>query len=324
MCLIITLKHDTPELPDDLILGVYNRNRDGIGVMWAQDDHLHYEKILPKDAKEALEFYRRLTKGKTCAVHFRLRTHGAIDYENCHPYEVFGFDETADPVLMPMLLMHNGVLHTGNHRDTTKSDTWHYVRDYLHKLLAADPSLAFTPEFAAVIGKHIGNNRFVLMNHQGDMAIINKDQGVEYKGAWMSNTYAWEYARFVPPVRTTWGESRTSWVENRKGDWVPAKPTRKPYVVPKTPPRTYQPPLELEWDIREVIAMLDEAYPDNDFTPRQAQTLVEELGTTMVYVLMDDLTDGKLTRADFEKMLGSRLSMRAWLRKNTPVKEKTP
>ena len=246
MCLLIQQTKDV-NFTEEHLRDFYSRNKDGIGVMWAEDGHLHYNKIIPRNAQEAVDFYNDTARGKDCCVHYRMRTHGDIDMDNCHPYPVFGFGgETAD---MPMLLMHNGVLHTGNSEDPSKSDTWHYIRNYLHKLLANDPGLAFDPVFADVIGKHIGNNRFAIMNHLGDTAIINRSQGVEFQGAWLSNTYAWSYYRFVPTHGamsynrgSTWtggttgrGESFGYW-DHTRGTWVEGSRSGEGTKSPKAGP----------------------------------------------------------------------------------------
>ena len=194
MCLLIVQTKDT-NFTEEHLLDFFTRNRDGLGVMWAEDGQLHYNKIVPSTAQESVEFYNTFARGKDACVHYRMRTHGDIDSENTHPYEVFGFTEEHE---MPMLLMHNGILHTGNEQDTSKSDTWHYIRNYLHRLLAADPALAFTPEFRDIIGRHIGNNKFAIMNHLGEISVVNRSQGVEFNGAWLSNEYAWSAMKFMP------------------------------------------------------------------------------------------------------------------------------
>jgi hypothetical protein len=116
-----------------------------------------------------------------------MKTHGNIDMENCHPYEVLNRDEHG----IDLWLMHNGVLHTDNKADITKSDTWHYIRDYLRPILEYNPDFAFHPAFAELIGDHIGSNRFVMMDNNGRQVVINEEQGVYWGGRWLSNTYAW-------------------------------------------------------------------------------------------------------------------------------------
>jgi len=187
MCLLVTQQYDSPTITSDWITDFSVNNPDGIGVMYAQDGELIIEKKLFKTNAELLQFFTDHIDGRDCAFHFRMKTHGNIDLDNCHPYEVLNKEEHGIDVWM----MHNGVLHTGNDADKTKSDTWHYIRDYIRPLLKGNPDLVFSPVFTELIGDHIGNNRFVFMDNLGRVSVVNEEQGVYWGGRWMSNTYAW-------------------------------------------------------------------------------------------------------------------------------------
>jgi hypothetical protein len=192
MCLLITQHNNSARLSDVWLEDFYDYNSDGVGVMYAHNDQLVIEKVLPKNAHQFVAFYREHIEGKPCAFHLRMRTHGAIDLDNCHPYEVLNRAEHG----LDLWLMHNGVLSTGNARDLTKSDTWHYIRDFLRPMLANNPDYAFSDSFAQIVGTHIGaSNKFVLMDNQGRMTTINRDSGVFWAGLWLSNTYAWSASK---------------------------------------------------------------------------------------------------------------------------------
>lgn len=187
MCLLITQPANT-SFDTAFLNGVYKLNSDGIGVMYAEDGKVVVKKHLPKNEHEAYEFYREHVENKACAVHYRMRTHGATNLDNCHPYQVLSADEGYE-----IWLMHNGVLHTGNHNDTTMSDTWHYIQNYLRPILLNNPTFFMTEAFQDLIGEHIGSgNKFTLIDHLGNMVTVNEEQGVMFEGAWLSNTYAWE------------------------------------------------------------------------------------------------------------------------------------
>lgn len=196
MCLLVHQPKDV-ELPEDFLEGVFKRNSDGFGCMWSEDGKLHFAKVLPRTAKEFVAAHRKYTAGKETVWHARMRTHGDVDFENCHPYPVFAFEFSADED--PLLLMHNGVLSTGNDRDKTKSDTWHFVRDYLRPLLDKRREMLYEPTFQRMLGGFIGSsNKFATMDAAGRVVIVNKSAGLEFRGAWLSNTYAWDYRKFVP------------------------------------------------------------------------------------------------------------------------------
>lgn len=188
MCLLVKQSANAPAISDEWLLDFYESNADGVGVMYAFDGRLIVEKLLPKDGKEFVQFYKEHINGKECAFHLRMKTHGHIDLTNCHPYEILNYDDHG----IDLWLMHNGILHTDNKADITKSDTWHYINDYLRPMLIDNPDFAFHPSFTALISDHIGNgNKFVLMDNYGRTATMNEDQGVYWGGRWLSNTYAW-------------------------------------------------------------------------------------------------------------------------------------
>lgn len=196
MCLMVQQTQPT-KFSDEFLIGVYKSNSDGIGVMWAEDNHLHYRKALVTSAKEFISFIREHAEGRACCWHARMKTHGHIDLTNCHPYPVTGFDGRDDEY--PVLLMHNGVLSTGNNKDATKSDTWHYIQEIIRPLLAQHPELLTNPGFKTLVEKHIGTgNKFAMMDAFGNTVILNRQAGVEYNGAWLSNTYAWDYYGLHP------------------------------------------------------------------------------------------------------------------------------
>jgi hypothetical protein len=188
MCLLVTQSKTSPILSDEWLEDFYDYNSDGVGVMFANNGDIVVKKIIPKTAKDFIQFYRSDIQGRDCAFHLRMRTHGAIDLINCHPYEVLNRAEHG----IDLWLMHNGILSTGNKANEKLSDTWHYINDYLKPMLSGNPDFAFHPAFKALIADHIGgSNKFVLMDNEGRQVVINEDAGVYWGGLWLSNTYAW-------------------------------------------------------------------------------------------------------------------------------------
>lgn len=186
MCLLISHPADTQFDFSD-IEDFYSYNKDGIGIMYSDSGVLRVVKLLPKDALEAHTFYLEHAAGRDCVIHFRMKTHGDIDLENCHPYKVYGDGST-----MPVYMAHNGVLHTGNAADKSMSDTWHYIKDYIIPLTEDRPELLFDDTFVELLEAHIGSgNKFIFMNSEGQTSIVNRAAFVEHKGALLSNTYAW-------------------------------------------------------------------------------------------------------------------------------------
>jgi hypothetical protein len=192
MCLLLTQSKSSPILSDAWLSDFYSFNGDGVGVMFAHHGELIIKKIIPNTAQEFIDFYRENIAGRDCAFHLRMRTHGDIDLLNCHPYEILNKAQHG----LDLWLMHNGVLSTGNKADTTKSDTWHYIQNYLKPMLSGNPDFAFHPSFKALIEDHIGgSNKFVIMDNEGRQTVINEGSGVYWGGLWLSNTYAWSASK---------------------------------------------------------------------------------------------------------------------------------
>lgn len=192
MCLLLTGKSNAIRAMylgnPFMIQDVYSSNSDGVGIMYAAGDGktLQVEKALPQNVEQATDFIKRLPDDdRELAMHWRMKTHGNIDLSQCHPYKVE--DGT--------WLMHNGILHTGNKADVTKSDTWHFIADYLSGLSI---DALHHPGVAEFMGEFIGSNRFAIMSGDGRLTVINKDQGIEHDGIWFSNTYAWMPELFIP------------------------------------------------------------------------------------------------------------------------------
>jgi hypothetical protein len=194
MCLIITGQSNkiraTLTNTHGLLSDIFASNPDGIGIMYATTKGLKIVKTLPKNYADAFAFIGKLPDDdRELAIHFRWTTHGNTDLTNCHPYDVVnGY----------VAMMHNGILHTGNKADATKSDTWHFIKDYLAEAVHEHPALVHNAGYLTMIAEFIGDNRFVFMDGDGRMSHVNYDQGVEHEGMWFSNTYAWSPSRLIP------------------------------------------------------------------------------------------------------------------------------
>jgi predicted glutamine amidotransferase len=198
MCLIITGKssqvRSTLLNTHGLLSDIFTSNPDGIGFMYGTAKGLKVTKTLPKNLGDATAFIQRLPNDdREIAIHFRWTTHGKTDMLNCHPYDVIpGY----------IAMMHNGVLHTGNAADKNKSDTWHFIQDYLHTAVSSAPDLVYDAGFVSMMEEFIGNNRFVFMNGEGRMQHVNFSQGIEHDDMWFSNTYAWTPSRLIPSYKS--------------------------------------------------------------------------------------------------------------------------
>lgn len=110
-------------------------------------------------------------------VHQRFATHGTTDLTNVHPFWMD--DET--------VVMHNGVLGV-NLTDQERSDTRHFVEDYLARL----PKRWFDDQnMVDMVEDYTRGSKLVLLTvdplAKQEVYILNEDAGHWDKGAWWSN-----------------------------------------------------------------------------------------------------------------------------------------
>jgi len=305
MCLLITQKATSPLLDDEQIADFYWYNSDGIGVMYSDGEKLHIKKALPKDSAQAIDFWRENVDGKDCAIHLRMRTHGDVSLENCHPYEV----------LPGLWLMHNGVLQIGNEGDKTKSDTWHYIERYLRPLLNGSVDLAFDPAFIEIISDHIGiSNKFVMMDWSGRVAHFNYELGVEWNERWMSNRYAWTQPG---EKRFARHQYRSSYLDKFDYGWEGG------YMTPSLAEEKVRsvnvqftadawdeddgeaPAIPVDFDVDEVLDYLDHAglYKAASVSKNQAIAFAKRFGTNELWDLASMLDEGDIDEHQFIRFI---------------------
>lgn len=217
MCLIINVSETTTTFNDAWLADFFDMNRDGFGFMWADKNGLQVWKAVPKSVDEFIKAFRNM-EGRPFVCHLRMKTHGAIDLANAHPYKVMD-KKDGDPATLYM--MHNGVLNGAAFDQPHMSDTWHFIRDTVRPLVdSLGVNAVFDPQMVKLLGSCIGkSNKLVFMDDTGRISIVNSDAGVEFQGAWLSNTYAWSYMdrkREVPAPKSV---GRTLWSMGWDDDW---------------------------------------------------------------------------------------------------------
>lgn len=209
MCLLVKVSSDT-KFPFAFFEDVHGSNPDGTGIMYVQDGVLISKKSLTPTPSDAYAFWlENAPQGVDYAMHFRWKTHGAIDVERVHPYRVSD----------DLLIMHNGVLSqsvSGVDADRNKSDTQIFAEQMGAKL----GDLVYNSAVATLLGEVIGgSNRFIYAHPEKGLTIINEDTGVtteRFPGCWFSNTYAW--TPHIWGVKVSWGRKGASPLSNGFGN----------------------------------------------------------------------------------------------------------
>ena len=182
MCIAI-YKPEGKVIPYETLKRCFTANPDGAGYMFHKNGKLHvFKGYFTMD--EFWKAYKRDQK-KECVIHFRIKTHGLINEENCHPYRVN--DDLA--------FVHNGVI--SGYSDLNKSDTWLFNEDIIQPFVRRWGNLEiFEDPIKKLIESRIGYSKLIFMDNQGNSKIFNEDKGHWDDGVWYSNT---SYKPYIPP-----------------------------------------------------------------------------------------------------------------------------
>jgi predicted glutamine amidotransferase len=163
-------------------------NPDGAGFMYAENNKLH----IVKGLMTYEDFWKEWEphQDKPAAIHFRIRTHGATDAENTHPFQVgknLGF-------------IHNGIIsHVDTRPDPSKSDTYHFNKLFLEQFYKRDSRFIYKDHFLEMIEHFIGYSKLVFLNNKGHLVIANENKGTWDNEVWYSNN---SYKPYIPPKTT--------------------------------------------------------------------------------------------------------------------------
>jgi hypothetical protein len=181
MCLIISAPKGSM-IPREILEDATDRNDDGWGLMYHDGRKIVTEKSHQPNAEAIYD----LTKNNPhqTVVHLRMTTHGDNTFANTHPFEI---------VENRLYMMHNGIVDVAVPRGSKKSDTRVMVEDYIKPLVGNKPGRLQNTGLKNFIQNLIGasSNRLVFLNDDGQLTYFNKALGLEWKGLWCSNTYAW-------------------------------------------------------------------------------------------------------------------------------------
>ena len=176
MCIAI-LKPAGENIKKDRLDNCFFNNDDGAGFMYAKDGMLHFFKGFFKFKDFWNSYVKNVVKNGNpmSAIHFRIKTHGKTNVNNCHPFKVnekLGF-------------IHNGIINMVK-QDPKRSDTAMFNELILKKL----PD-GFIRNMAIVnlIEESIGSSKLVFLDNKGQFLISNERLGTAQwdNNVWYSN-----------------------------------------------------------------------------------------------------------------------------------------
>ena len=173
MCIAI-MKSENKKISKTTLQRCYDSNPDGAGFMFAANKEL----TVKKGYFTFKEFYKEYKphENKQVLLHFRIKTHGPIDKNNCHPFLVnsgLGF-------------IHNGII--SGYGDNKQSDTIDFNKSILQKIVAKHGNMGlFDDPMVELIENVIGYSKLVFLDRHGNYRIMNEDKGHWNNGVWYSN-----------------------------------------------------------------------------------------------------------------------------------------
>lgn len=174
MCLIIVNRKEV--LSREIFKNAFELNRDGMGLMFAQDNKIE----IVKELKNINRFYnmykeaRLLFKSATICIHFRTATSGRNDLKNQHPFFIN----------KNLAFMHNGVIAQLSSSRLAECDTFLFNELYLKKLPA---TFLENEGYIEKIKNFIGYSKLVFLNSSGKVNFVNENLGAwDEKENWFS------------------------------------------------------------------------------------------------------------------------------------------
>lgn len=183
-------------------------NPDGAGLAF----HNGKKVVVMKSPKwRGREIEREMSKLRDYPVilHFRFATHGKINYDNAHPFQLNSGYAAA----------HNGVICTTPYGPAKRdeSDSRHFMRVRVNPTLRVTGTI--TPDDLAEWADEIGqSNKLALMSNRGEVFIVNEKQGHWFDGVWYSN---YSYESYLTRGYTWWDSEFLPEVEGLKWHSVP-------------------------------------------------------------------------------------------------------
>lgn len=199
MCIAI-YKPQGIEIFKETLQHCFTANDDGAGFAYIEDKKI----VIDKGYFVFDDFYTAYLphKNKQCIIHFRIKTHGGISVENCHPFSI-----TED-----LAFIHNGII--SKQGSFSESDTKAFSEAILIPLVTKwGKDIIKTPQIQTLLGAYIGGSKLAFLDAEnGTFTLCNEKFGVWDSDVWFSNLSYKAPKIWVPPQMaevTPW-KSRSS------------------------------------------------------------------------------------------------------------------
>lgn len=187
MCVIIKVE-PKKTLPKELLKNCYDNNPDGYGMMIAEDEGLYYHKDV-KNFDDFWTMWRSFDREKPRAIHFRRKTHGLLNQENCHPFfpegGEFGF-------------MHNGVINVPEVYKNM-NDTYNFMMQKIIPFVKRYPDIIEEDFFYKMLEEQTTSSKLLFLTRAGNYHITNTSMWHTAHGCMFSNKHSLDRREPVKP-----------------------------------------------------------------------------------------------------------------------------
>lgn len=164
------------KLSKEILSTCWRNNEDGAGMAYARKGELTIVKELHSfDAFYArYEAVRDAMPKANILLHFRIRTHGLVNEENCHPFWVNN----------GLVFAHNGIIPNVGH-SAKESDTIAFNREILQKL---PEDFVYNDAIRGLLLERIGYSKLVFLTASNEYYIVGEKRGEWSERNWFSNS----------------------------------------------------------------------------------------------------------------------------------------
>lgn len=179
MCIIAVVPQGL-QLDDDVVQRCWDHNNDGGGFAYVDNkNEIQVFKTMARYqfTKHYQEAASEFAKTSPMILHFRIKTHGKTNLENCHPFTTH----------KNLIFAHNGIISIPIPKEMDEmSDTNVFNEKILKEL---PPNFNDTWAYRALIHGYIGSSKLAFMDNERRLFIYNERLGdVSDDGVWFSNT----------------------------------------------------------------------------------------------------------------------------------------
>lgn len=225
MCLIAIAPKGTDKYSEFFLEGLREsakRNNDGFGFAYRDaDKSVYFQKGIMSIGGliERLESLH-LTTESELIVHLRMRSAGKVCPENCHPFEVNHLSESVvleDTNLhrtVRPVLFHNGTFSNFIPKGSERSDTFHFVENFLRIKGVWNMFKKNRETFMEAFKEILGSNKLAIMGRELPETILIGDFQTK-EGYIFSNSSFERYGRTPSGIASTTPQQRQEMVLQR-------------------------------------------------------------------------------------------------------------